>query len=270
MIHCFDLRCVADLRERLDRHPIYGALRDLDDVRGFMSQHVYSVWDFMSLAKTLQQALAPVGAPWVPTGDGMLRRFINEIVLEEESDEGPPGTDGHKTYLSHFELYCQAMREIGANDGAALTFVDRVKRDGIRPALRCNLVPTAARSFMEKTFDFIATGKPHVVAAAFALGREQIIPGMFRALLRDLRIGKAQAPAFHYYLERHIHLDGDHHGPLSLRMLDELCGGNPHKLRAAEHAARQAVLSRIEFWDGVLHTIESARVLIPTRLAVGG
>jgi hypothetical protein len=259
MKHSFDLSCVADLRERLNRHPIYGALRDLDDVRGFMRQHVYSVWDFMSLAKTLQQAVAPAGAPWVPTGDRMLRRFINEIVLEEESDEGLPDASGNKTYLSHFELYCQAMREIGANDRAALTFVATVQRDGIRDALTRNLAPMAARWFMEKTFGFIATGKPHVVAAAFALGREQIIPGMFRALLKDMRIGQAEAPAFHYYLERHIHLDEDHHGPLSLRMLDELCAGDPRKLREAEQAAREAIEARIEFWDGVLGTLECAR-----------
>lgn len=270
MIHRFDLACVADLRERLNRHPIYRSLRDLDDVRAFMQQHVFSVWDFMSLAKTLQQAVAPAGAPWVPTGDRMLRRFINEIVLEEESDEGLPQPDGHKTYLSHFELYCQAMREIGADDQPALTFVATVQRHGIRFALTHNLAPMAARWFMEKTFGFIESGKPHVVAAAFALGREQIIPGMFRALLRDMRIGPDQAPAFHYYLERHIHLDEDHHGPLSLRMLDELCGGNPHKLREAEQAARAAITARIDFWDGVLATLESARPGTAPRCAAAG
>jgi len=125
MSHSFNLSCVADLREQLNQHPIYRSLRDLNDVRGFMSQHIYSVWDFMSLAKTLQQAVAPAGAPWVPVGNPALRRFINEIVLEEESDEGLPDASGQKTYLSHFELYCQAMREIGANDGAAQTFKDR-------------------------------------------------------------------------------------------------------------------------------------------------
>lgn len=267
MIHSFDLSCVADLRERLNRHPIYGVLRDLDDVRAFMGQHVYSVWDFMSLAKTLQQAVAPAGAPWVPTGDRTLRRFINEIVLEEESDEGLPEADGRQTYLSHFELYCQAMREIGADDTAAQTFVTAVRHHGIRHALTHNLAPMAARWFMEKTFGFIATGKPHVVAAAFALGREQIIPGMFRALLQNLRIGPDQAPAFHYYLERHIHLDEDHHGPLALRMLNELCEGNPHKRREAEQAAREAITARLAFWDGVLGAIESARPVAEPRRA---
>jgi hypothetical protein len=211
--------------------------------------------------------VAPAGAPWVPIGNPALRRFINEIVLEEESDEGLPDASGHKTYLSHFELYCQAMREIGADDGAPRVFIAAVQRDGLRRALTQNLVPMAARWFMESTFGFIATGKPHVVAAAFALGREQVIPGMFRALLQDMQVRAHQAPAFHYYLERHIHLDEDHHGPLSLRMLDELCAGDPHKVREAEQAARAAIAARIEFWDGVLSTLEYTRSVEKPRLA---
>jgi hypothetical protein len=270
MSHSFDLSCVAPLRERLNQHPIYRSLRDLDDVRGFMSQHVYSVWDFMSLLKTLQQAVAPAGAPWAPVGSPMLRRFINEIVLEEESDEGLPDASGNKTYASHFELYCQAMCEVGADDGAPRAFVAAVQRDGIRTALTQNLVPMAARWFMETTFGFISTGKPHVVAAAFALGREQVIPGMFRALLKDMQVREHEAPAFHYYLERHIHLDEDHHGPLSLRMLDELCAGDPRKLREAEQAARAAIEARIEFWDGVLSALQRARADANPRLAARG
>ena len=65
-----------------------------------------------------------------------------------------------------------------------------------------------------------------------------------------MKVSQTEAPAYHYYLERHIHLDEDHHGPLSIQMLDELCGGNPHKLREAERAAREAIIARIEFWDG--------------------
>ena len=266
----FDTACVADLREQLNRHPIYHSLRDLDDVRGFMRQHLYSVWDFMSLLKTLQQVMAPTGAPWVPVGDPLLRRFVNEIVLEEESDEGPADAYGNKTYLSHFELYCQAMREIGEDDATARTFIAVVQRDGIRSALTQDLVPMAARRFMHKTFGFIATGKPHVVAAAFALGREQVIPGMFRALIKDMQVSEQQAPAFHYYLERHIHLDEDHHGPLSLRMLDELCAGDPRKLREVEQTAREAITARIEFWDGVLSALERERLVInPRPIAMG-
>lgn len=247
----FDLSYVAALRERLDRHPLYASLRTLEDVRDFMMHHVYSVWDFMSLLKYLQHRLAPASFPWAPIGSPTVRRFINEIILEEESDEGLPGANGGRTYASHFELYCEAMREIGADVDVPIGFVAAVQCAGLDAALARSSVPAPAQRFMRTTFGFIATDKPHVVAAAFALGREQVIPEMFRALLKEMQIGARQAPAFHYYLERHIHLDQDHHGPLSLLMLNELCEGDPAKLAEAKEAAVRAISARLELWDGV-------------------
>jgi hypothetical protein len=254
-----DLSSVAALRDRLNRHPLYASLQTIEDVRGFMAHHIYSVWDFMSLLKSLQHSIAPARQPWVPLGSPAVRRFINEIVLEEDSDQGLPGADGNQGFASHFELYCQAMREIGADTETPLAFVAAVQSDGLDATLAHGRIPEPARGFMRTTFGFIATGKPHVVAAAFAMGREQVIPGMFRALLKQMKIGMESAPAFHYYLDRHIHLDEDHHGPLSLRMLDELCAGDPRKLREAEQAAHKAIAARIEFWDGVLSALAGNR-----------
>ena len=117
-------------------------------------------------------------------------------------------------------------------------------------------MPEPAKEFMTTTFGFINSDKPHVIAAAFALGREHIIPEMFRALLDTMNITKDQAAVFHYYLERHIHLDADQHGPMSLRMLEILCDNDPIKILEAEEAAINAVQARIHFWDGVLLAIQ--------------
>jgi hypothetical protein len=251
----FDLSSIAVLRERLNNHPVYRTLSTLEDLRGFMSHHIYSVWDFMSLLKCLQNTIAPTRIPWVPISSPSVRRFINVIVVEEESDIGLPGSKGEETYASHFELYLRGMKEIGLDISGPLRFTAIARDQGAAAALASGLAPEAAKQFMTTTFSFIATGKPHVIGAAFALGREQIIPGMFRALLRDLEIGKNQAPAFHYYLERHIHLDEDFHAPLSLQMLNELCGGDPRLLKEAELAAQKAIQARIDFWSGVQKAI---------------
>jgi hypothetical protein len=252
-----NLSYLDPLRERLDTHPVYAAVRNIEDLRCFMSYHVYPVWDFMSLAKYLQGALAPTSLPWRPVGDPAVRRFINEIILGEESDLGLPDSEGHETFSSHFELYCQAMSNIGADPSAALAFVKLAGERGVDTALEQGNVPAAAKEFMATTFGFIATGKPHVVAAAFALGREHVIPQMFRRFLAEMDVSQADAPAFHYYLERHIHLDEDSHGPLSLRMLDDLCAGDPQRIREAEQAACQAIEARIRFWDGVHRAISA-------------
>lgn len=252
-----DLSFLAPVRERLNSHPVYGSLSTIDDLRCFMSHHIYSVWDFMSLAKYLQGRIAPTTIPWVPVGNPAIRRFINEITLEEESDVGLPDSEGRETYASHFELYCQAMAEIGVDTSCSMAFIESVKQKGVAVALESGAIPASAKQFMTSTFDFIASHKPHVVAAAFALGREHVIPQMFRTFLAKMNISKEVAPAFHYYLERHIHLDEDSHGPLSLLMLEELCGGDPVRLKEAQVAATAAVEARIRFWDGVHQAIQS-------------
>lgn len=252
----FGADVIARLHQALNQHPVYAAVQTVEQLRVFMAHHVYPVWDFMSLLKSLQQQIAPATQPWKPHGSPAVRFFINQIVLGEESDEGLPDADGKPTYASHFELYCDAMREVGANPEPAIRFSEIAADKGIEAAFASQAVPAPALEFMRTTFDCIATNKPHAVGAAFAIGREHIIPAMFRALLAKMNIGRAQAPVFHYYLDRHIHLDEDFHAPLSLRMVNELIGGDPVKHAEAEAAAVAAVQARIRFWDGTLGALQ--------------
>ncbi|MEW5769514.1 MAG: DUF3050 domain-containing protein [Pseudomonadota bacterium] len=261
MSKVFDQAFIASLRERLDSHPVYAALRGVDDLRVFMQHHVHSVWDFMSLIKYLQHTVAPARWPWTPGADPTVQRFINELVLEEETDEAGPGAPGE--FSSHFQLYLGAMREIGADADTPARFVEIAGRDGIEAALATGLAPAPAARFNRTTFAFIASAKPHTVAAALALGREHIIPGMFRAFLARMAVTEAQAPTFHYYLNRHIHLDEDFHAPLSLRLLEALCGGDAAKIAEARDAAIRAVEARMEFWDGVLAVLPSQKEKMP-------
>jgi hypothetical protein len=248
---------IESLQQRLDSHPIYAALQNVEDLRVFMAHHVYSVWDFMSLIKYLQHEVAPARWPWTPGRDASVQRFINELVLEEETDEAAPGQEGE--FSSHFMLYIGAMREIGAEADKPLQFIRMIEEAGLEAALNSGLVPAPSLRFTRTTFGFIESGKPHIVAAALALGREHVIPAMFRAFLSRMHISEAQAPTFHFYLNRHIHLDEDFHAPLSLRLLQALCGGDKDKCREAEAAAIQAVDARIALWDGVLQALPSFR-----------
>ena len=252
----FDLTPLQPLRDALENHPIYAAVDDLPRLRCFMEHHVYSVWDFQSLIKSVQAVVAPVTVPWMPPVDASERRFINELVMEEESDE-MPGANGQTGYISHFELYQTAMREVGAATDGVDRFLMRVRNDGIDAALQAGGVPEPARQFVRTTFDFLASGKPHVAMAAIALGREHIIPDMFRKLLRGMAVTEQQAPAFHYYLNRHVHLDQDFHAPMSLRLLNSLCAGDAQRLAEAQTGAHAAIQARIAFWDGVLAAMQT-------------
>src|ERR1700753_1243012 len=93
-------------RPRLIETPLYNSLRDLDSLRRFTEQHVFAVWDFMSLLKALQQKLTCINVPWVPVGSAATRYLINEIVTGEESDVDEKGERA-----SHFELYLRAMEQ---------------------------------------------------------------------------------------------------------------------------------------------------------------
>jgi hypothetical protein len=246
---------IRQLQGKLADHPIYDALQGLDDLRVFMAHHVHSVWDFMSLIKFLQHHVAPARWPWVPGADATVQRFINELVLEEETDRNAPGQSTE--FSSHFMLYVSAMREVEADPGPILRYVDQARIGGVHAALASGLAPAPAREFNRTTFDFIESGKAHTVAAALALGREHLIPAMFRAFLARMAITETQAPIFHFYLKRHVHLDEDFHAPLSVRLLEALCEGDSTKMEEAKAAASQAVAARITFWDGVMAALPS-------------
>ena len=112
---------ISPARESVVGHPLYAALRTHDAVVTFMEHHVFAVWDFMSLLKSLQRTLTCVELPWVPSGPTGSRRLINDIVLVEESDER------HGGFISHFELYLDGMTQAGASRTAIDAFIDSIR-----------------------------------------------------------------------------------------------------------------------------------------------
>ncbi len=239
--------------ERLAAHPLYAAFQSVEDLHVFLENHVFAVWDFMSLLKVLQRGLTCVAVPWLPTRNAGTRRLVNEIVFGEESDvyEGAA--------VSHFELYLRAMRECGAGTSAIDGFIERL-RQGEPVAQALAAAPEAARAFVQATFAVIETGELHEVAAAFTFGREDLIPDMFRGFIRDQNQAlRGRLTTLRWYLDRHIEVDGDEHGPMALRMVSELCGDDETKWQQAERAAVAALAARLHFWDSILREIESRR-----------
>ena len=238
------LEAIAPLQLRLSLHPLYRSIDSLGRLRTFMEAHVYAVWDFMSLLKSLQRTLTCVEVPWRPTVDARSRRLINEIVLGEESDvyQGEP--------LSHFELYLRAMERCGAETAPVRSLVASLERGQTLDAA-LKEAPAEAAAFVRSTFASLATEIPHRIAAAFTFGREDLIPHMFSAFVRalDEEMPGAIAP-FRYYLERHIELDGDDHGPMALEMMRQLCTG-PEQWEQARESAVAALEARLAFWDGI-------------------
>lgn len=244
-------------RDAILSHDVYQKVKSLDDLRVFMEHHVYAVWDFMSLLKALQQELTCVTTPWYPKYSGELRYLINEIVIGEESDTA---FNGEK--MSHYEMYLSAMKQCGANTDGINRFVKQVQAGkSVKEAFEHISAPKAVVDFVTFTMSVIEANKPHVVAAVFTFGREDLIPDMFLRITQDIsKDHPNEMQEFVYYLERHIELDGDHHGELALKMTAALCGEDSEKWREASEAVQQCLQQRKNLWDGVVEQINRSSV----------
>ncbi len=245
---------IEPLRQQIIHHKVYSVINDLDDLNIFMKYHVFAVWDFMSLLKSLQKKLTCTDVPWFPIGNAETRFLINEIVVGEESD-----VDNVGVRKSHFEIYIDAMRQSGADTTCIETFIDSLKKNKeLEKAYEKAKVPKAAQSFVNNTFQVIQSNKAHLQAATFTFGREDLIPGMFISMIRDIDSKFPDSiSVFKYYLERHIEVDGDHHSHLALAMTASLCCTDKQYWEEAQEATISSLQSRIALWDGVYEEIVS-------------
>jgi len=246
------------LRQELINHPLYKSVNTKEDIQLFTQQHVFAVWDFMSLLKALQLHLTCVNLPWTPSSNPTTRRFINEIVFGEESD-----VDQQGVAMSHYEMYLAAMQQIGADTFQMNQFCYLIQeKKTVEQALEQVNIPKEVEAFVIFTFEVIATQKPHIIAAVFTFGREDLIPDMFIEIVKGLNTD-SKIDKLVYYLERHIELDGDEHGPISLKMVEELCGKDQGKWDEALVYSKKALQHRIALWDSITSTInEQKRVLV--------
>ncbi len=248
---------IEPLRQEIINHKVYGIIQNLDDLKVFMQFHIYAVWDFMSLLKSLQNQLTCVRVPWFPTQDADSRYLINEIVVGEESD-----IDENGIRKSHFELYLDAMNQAGANTAEIHKFLETLQKEGdLSQAFASAGTPSAAQSFVNFTFETIKSNKAHLQAAIFTFGREDLIPSMFYSIINDIHLSVPdKISIFKYYLERHIEVDGDHHSHLALEMTNNLCGENAQYWQEAQEATVESLKKRIELWDGIYETIKQKKV----------
>lgn len=255
---------LAPLRAALLEHRVYQQINGLEALRRFMEHHVFAVWDFMSLLKALQRQLCCIEVPWLPAADAGDCRLVNEIVLAEESDD-----DGRGGCASHFELYHRAMQRCLANTAPMDEFLAALRRGKtVSAALEAPGVPGCARQFVRQTFAIIDGGDLCAMASAFTFGREDLLPAVFQRIVDELNVETSGGlKDFKYYLDRHIGLDGDEHGPMAHRLLLSLCGSDESRWRIAEQAALDALRARHVLWDGICAQIGAGGACSPLGAA---
>jgi hypothetical protein len=247
---------IATVRQQLVDHDVYRRIDNLPALRVFMQHHVFAVWDFMSLLKALQRHLTCVDLPWLPTSERLGCRLVNEIVLGEESDQ-----DGQGGFASHFKLYLRSMRQCGASTREIDRFVAGLRAgQSVPTALAACEAPPAVRAFVTHTFEVIAQDDLPSLAAVFTFGREDLLPELFAQIVRELNdMSGGDLQGFIYYLQRHIELDGEEHGPLAQQLIASLCGDNQARWEAAARSAHATLASRKALWDGISTAIASGK-----------
>jgi len=246
-------RELKPLRKKLQTHPVYKSIDSIEDIRCFMEQHVFAVWDFMSLLKQLQNELTCTKVPWRPAGYPKAARLINEIVWGEESDVNRNGVA-----MSHYEMYIEAMHSLGASTEKIDSLLHKLNSGiSIEETIENTKLQKWISSFINFTFEVIQTKKPHVIAAVFTFGREDLIPDMFIEIIKNLTVPEGEDLSdLIYYFKRHIEVDADEHGPMALKMVTNLCEGNVDKITEAFAYSKRALELRIGLWDGILKGIE--------------
>jgi hypothetical protein len=254
----YDNDHLSSLRAALLEHAIYTQVSSPADLRQFMEDHVFAVWDFMSLLKRLQQDMTCITVPWFPADNAKAARLINDIVIGEETDVGPDGS-----YMSHLALYLRAMRDIGASTHQFEEFRSLVLGGvPVEVALTRIGAPPHVQTFVAHTMALANAGSTEEVLAAFFYGREDIIPEMFRRLLDTLYGAMHDGDRlrhFIYYIDRHIELDGDSHGPKGRELLENLVANSPDRGERALRAACNSIKSRIWLWNGTLNKLRDSR-----------
>jgi hypothetical protein len=231
------------------QHTLYKKVKTIEDLQSFLENHVFAVWDFMSLLKALQSKLTCTTTPWFATANPDTRYLINEIVVAEESDLT---LDGRRQ--SHYEMYIEAMHDCGASTLEIESFLAEINSlQNIFVAIKTSNLHPKIKAFLDFTFRVIEQGKPHEIAAAFTFGREDLIPRMFTEILKNFQTNfpDTDLRKLIYYFERHIELDADEHGPMAMQMITELCGDDAQKWTEVKEVSLAALDKRIGLWDAI-------------------
>jgi len=230
---------------------VSNVLNNISSIKIFMEHHVYAVWDFMSILKSLQNQICPSEYPWKPNkySKNGISRLINEIVLAEESDEIT-----NNKFMSHFDLYIQAMSEVGADTSKINKLINSdLKADSNFSSFD---IPKCSKDFVGLTYKMLLINKLHITTALFTYGRETTLPKMFTNILRVIK-NVENTEKLSIYLNRHIDVDSSRHGPLSLRLYEISINNDSKKQHEALDAAILSLDSRMKLWTGILTAIKT-------------
>ena len=154
-------------------------------------------------------------------------------------------------------LYFLNMLENGKSWPKALeTLNPRKKKNLFSNQKKIPYAPHQALEFTRSTLE-ICEGPLNRRIAAFTLGRETVLPNLFQKTLQLLATVHTQSESrcdlsmLKYYLDRHIELDGDSHGPMCAKLFDRYCLKDAATRSDTFYTLCEVLDQRIALWDAV-------------------
>ena len=144
------------------------------------------------------------------------------------------------------------MVELGADTAPFRDFLERVARGGaVVEAVTQSGAPCHARSFVQTTWRLVKSRSLPMIAAAYVLGRADVLPAMLQQLAANVAVKQPDAArTLALYLERHAVAAAQ--SAQSKRVLERLLGDDRAAWADAYGAARASLKARVALWDGVL------------------
>ncbi len=232
-------------------HDLWKRIDTIENLKQFMEVHVYCVFDYMSLLKSIQYKIAGSSIPWLPSiGVGNQLRLINEIAIGEESDVA-----FDVTFKSHLEMYLDAMNELGADCSAIHNFILAIERGMSWPSAAVSAsAPKPAYNFMLHTFRCIEEYSFEELVAVFVFSREDNLYRIFEVIIEKLESShsKFACSQFKYYLNRHIELDSNEHSNLAMNLLRGVLADKNVNWQELKNKVLTAIYQRHLLWNNIL------------------
>lgn len=233
----------------LEKHDIYESVVGLKSLQYFMERHIICVWSYTALLQSLHKDLVAMVFPLNSESHKEAIRLISEIIINEEVDDLGDGR-----YLSHLELYLEAMQDLDCDLSKILDFFDQLETNrSIDEAIKKSLFSEEIKEYARATARFLR--KPlHIRAAALYYEGEPFFPDQFLYrlyLLSDhIKCDKAL-----WYFEKHIEGIKCQDFSAAGRLVEVLCKVDHKFDYEAESTASAVMRNRINLWNKILRGI---------------
>ena len=235
------IKLIEAKTQKLSHHEVYSKVTSRAQISCFMSYHIFAVWNFIKLLKSLQIKTSIALRSQALECSGETRDLIGKIVFAEESELYPYGQP-----TEYFAVYLGAISELEVNSNFLWTFLtSKHSLQSLKPGIQ---------ELVGYNLTLAETGTIGEIAAAFFCGREPVSYQLFTSIIKILKQDGKECPNLINYTEKLNQENSRQVGTLVLKLLDYFCKDETDKVFALQ-AGLEALNLREQLWNYALAEI---------------